>query len=96
MLERTTPKIRARYGEFFIAEIIQELHRTRDVIVAEFKNDTVGMLSFNTNVNLELLDEVYDLRAFNFLQRYAPVSADGSLAQPEEMSVPITAVARPT
>lgn len=84
MLERTAPRIRERYGEFFIAELIQEVHRTRDVIVAEHNGTPVGMLSFNTNVNLELLEEMYELRAFNFLQKFAPASPlSGSLSQAE-------------
>ncbi|XP_037914170.1 cilia- and flagella-associated protein 61-like [Hermetia illucens] len=70
ILDATAPKLRNYYGDFYIAEIVTKHEPNRSIIVAEINNQTVGMMCLNTNVDLEKLNQNFQLIPFHALRKY--------------------------
>ncbi|XP_038661884.1 cilia- and flagella-associated protein 61 isoform X1 [Scyliorhinus canicula] len=64
-----TDTLRYIYGEYFLAELIEAQDETTHAAVSEVNNTAVGFISVCSEVNVDLLNECYDLRPFHGLRK---------------------------
>ncbi|GCB67918.1 hypothetical protein scyTo_0005224 [Scyliorhinus torazame] len=76
-----TDTLRHIYGEYFLAELIEAQDETTHAAVSEVNNAAVGFISVCSEVNVDLLNECYDLRPFHGLRKGPDV--ESAEQQPE-------------
>ncbi|GLH08708.1 Uncharacterized protein C20orf26 [Gryllus bimaculatus] len=59
-----------KYGKYYIAEIIAHPTEGRECIVGERNQFAVGMMCLNRDINLDVLNENFELAAFNGLHKW--------------------------
>ncbi|XP_022914624.2 cilia- and flagella-associated protein 61-like [Onthophagus taurus] len=78
LLQTHSKRLKDIYGDFYIAEMLK-IDPTRNIIVAECEQDTVAVMCLNSIVNIELLNEEFELEAFNALQKPSSIDKFRSL-----------------
>nr|XP_022903114.1 cilia- and flagella-associated protein 61-like [Onthophagus taurus] len=61
-------RLKRIYGEYYIAEIISE-DKNREVIVAEYNQETIGLVIFNSNLDYDILNKNFQLECFYGLKK---------------------------
>ncbi|XP_069788458.1 cilia- and flagella-associated protein 61 isoform X2 [Narcine bancroftii] len=64
-----TDTLRTIYGEYFLAELIEAQDEMNHAAVCEVNNTAVGFISLCSEVNVELLNNCFDLRPFHGLRK---------------------------
>ncbi|XP_063299787.1 cilia- and flagella-associated protein 61 [Pelobates fuscus] len=64
--------LKAIYGEYFVAELIEAQNEENHVIICEDKGTAVGFMSICSEVNVKLLQECFDLGPFHGLCKPHP------------------------
>ncbi|XP_051867186.1 cilia- and flagella-associated protein 61 [Pristis pectinata] len=64
-----TDTLRTTYGEYFLAELIEAQDEMNHAAVCEVNNTAVGFISVCSEVNVELLNNCFDLRPFHGLRK---------------------------
>ncbi|XP_016067517.1 PREDICTED: cilia- and flagella-associated protein 61 [Miniopterus natalensis] len=75
--------LRATYGEYFLAELIEAQDEENHAVVCEVEGVAVGFMSVCSRVNMQLLHECFDLGPFHGLCVPHP---DDILELPQELS----------
>eukprot|EP01137_Pigoraptor_chileana_P032179 Opistho-2@21151 len=65
IFNRQSEVLTERYGEFFLAELIEAQSETNKAIVAEVDGRAVGFLSISTNISVPFLTTNFDLEPFD-------------------------------
>ncbi|XP_023393514.1 cilia- and flagella-associated protein 61 isoform X5 [Pteropus vampyrus] len=76
--------LKATYGEYFLAELIEAQDEENHAVVCEVEGVAVGFMSVCSRVNMKLLHECFDLGLFHGLCIPHP---DDVLEPPQELSV---------
>ncbi|XP_053783332.1 cilia- and flagella-associated protein 61 isoform X5 [Desmodus rotundus] len=76
--------LKATYGEYFLAELIEAQDKENHAVVCEVEGVAVGFMSVCSRVNMQLLHECFDLVLFHGLCVPHP---DDVLELPQELSV---------
>mmetsp|Transcript_28030 Transcript_28030/g.71900 ORF Transcript_28030/g.71900 Transcript_28030/m.71900 type:complete len:1184 (+) Transcript_28030:552-4103(+) len=71
-----------RFGEFFIAELIETQNASNRALVAEVDGHAIGLMSISSEIDLGLLQQCFDLRPFNLLMRVDEEAATGTSNEP--------------
>ncbi|XP_078086620.1 cilia- and flagella-associated protein 61 [Mustelus asterias] len=79
-----TDTLRYIYGEYYLAELIEAQDETTHAAVCEVNNTAVGFISVCSEVNVDLLNECFDLRPFHGLRKTP--DANTAAQQPESKS----------
>ncbi|CAI9734209.1 ciliaflagella61-likeassociated and flagella-associated 61 [Octopus vulgaris] len=61
--------LQAVYGDYYLAELIESQNDEMQCIVAEVNDYAVGLMSINSNVDVEFLNNSYDLEVFRSLEQ---------------------------
>lgn len=70
MLDAESTRLRELYGEFYISEMVRHPVESRRIIVSERENSSISaILCLNRNVDLDLLNDKFDLEAFTELRK---------------------------
>ncbi|KAM4694219.1 cilia- and flagella-associated protein 61 [Discoglossus pictus] len=64
--------LKATYGEYFLAELINAQDEENHAVVCEDKGIAVGFMSVSSEVNIKLLQDCFDLGAFHGLCKPHP------------------------
>lgn len=75
MLEAGSRRLREFYGEFYISEMMRHPVESRRIIVSERENSIRALVCLNRNVDLDLLNDKFDLAMFTELRK-TPRRAD--------------------
>ena len=62
-------QLQAVYGNYFVAELIDSQDEEHHALCAEKEGKAVGFMSLSTNVNLQLLNEAFELKPFHGLRK---------------------------
>ncbi|XP_030052087.1 cilia- and flagella-associated protein 61 [Microcaecilia unicolor] len=76
--------LKATYGEYFLAELIEAQDEDNHAVVCEVMGTAVGFMSVCSEVNVQLLHDCFDLRLFHGLCKPDP----DDILKPEEDSSP--------
>ncbi|XP_041062031.1 cilia- and flagella-associated protein 61 [Carcharodon carcharias] len=79
-----TDTLRYVYGEYFLAELIEAQDETTHAAVCEVNKAAVGFISVCSEVNVDLLNECFDLRPFHGLRKAPDDQPSPAAQQPEE------------
>ncbi|XP_031787384.1 cilia- and flagella-associated protein 61 isoform X2 [Nasonia vitripennis] len=70
MLDAESTRLRELYGEFYISEMVRQPLESRRIIVSERENSSISaILCLNRNVDLDLLNDKFDLEPFAQLRK---------------------------
>ena len=58
-----------RYGEFFIADLIDQQDERNTALVAEVDGHAIGLLALSADIDIALLQKTFDLAPYDNLQR---------------------------
>ncbi|XP_014784216.1 cilia- and flagella-associated protein 61 [Octopus bimaculoides] len=61
--------LQAVYGDYYLAELIESQNEEMQCIVAEVNDYAVGLMSINSNVDVEFLNSSYNLEVFHSLEQ---------------------------
>ncbi|CAK6447385.1 unnamed protein product [Pipistrellus nathusii] len=75
--------LRATYGEYFLAELIEAQDKENHAVVCEVEGVAVGFMSVCSRVNMELLHQCFDLGPFH---GFCDPHPDDVLEQPQDLS----------
>ncbi|EPQ07610.1 hypothetical protein D623_10017265 [Myotis brandtii] len=75
--------LRATYGEYFLAELIEAQDKENHAVVCEVEGVAVGFMSVCSRVNMQLLHECFDLGPFH---GFCVPHPDDVLEQPRDLS----------
>lgn len=64
--------LQARYGEFFLAEVISAQDAKSQALVAEADGHAVGLLALTSEIDVRMLDDYFELEPFDGLLRPDP------------------------
>ena len=64
-----------RYGEFFIAELIERQDEANTALVAEVDGHAIGLLALSADIDVKLLQTTFDLKPYANLERIDEVAA---------------------
>ncbi|XP_067900509.1 cilia- and flagella-associated protein 61 isoform X2 [Heterodontus francisci] len=90
-----TDTLRYIYGEYFLAELIEAQDETTHAAVCEVNNSAVGFISVCSEVNIELLNECFDLRPFHSLRKGPVKGKESSPETPEKPETATTSSSHP-
>nr|XP_033795156.1 cilia- and flagella-associated protein 61 isoform X2 [Geotrypetes seraphini] len=76
--------LRATYGEYFLAELIEAQDEDNHSVICEVKGTAVGFMSVCSEVNAQMLHNCFDLRLFHGLCKPHP----DDILKPEKNSIP--------
>ncbi|CAF0802788.1 unnamed protein product [Brachionus calyciflorus] len=62
-----TDLLKATYGDFYVAELIEAQNEQNKCLTAEAEGFGIGFMALTTDVNVELLNECFELRPFHGL-----------------------------
>ncbi|KAJ1620362.1 hypothetical protein T492DRAFT_1078537 [Pavlovales sp. CCMP2436] len=74
----------ARYGEFFIAEVIAAQDAKSQALVAEADGHAIGLMSLTSEIDVRLLDEYFELESFDGLLQPGPDSSPALPLRPPQ------------
>ena len=67
LLNSYTEILKATYGDFYVAEMIEAQNDKNKCLTAEAEGFGVGFMAITTDVNTSLLNECYELAPFHGL-----------------------------
>ncbi|KAL6486664.1 hypothetical protein MHYP_G00060560 [Metynnis hypsauchen] len=73
LLPEQTKALAGSYGPYFLAELIEAQDEMNHVAVCENEGTAVGFMSVSGDINLELLNQCFELGPFNGLLKENPV-----------------------
>ncbi|KAH9523040.1 Cilia- and flagella-associated protein 61 [Bulinus truncatus] len=79
IFNRQSEMLHNTYGDYFLAELIEAQDPEMQCLVAEVEKTSYGFMSISTDVNLDLLNECFELIPFNGLRKPHP---DDSVEEP--------------
>ena len=62
-------KLQEVYGDYFVAELIDSQDAEHHALCAEKDGRAVGFMSLSSNVNLDLLNQTFELKPFYGLRK---------------------------
>ena len=71
ILESQNEDLRNLYGDFYVAEMIGNPEKNRQMVVAEHAGRAVGFMSMNTNIDFKILNEHFKIEPFYGLKKPA-------------------------
>ncbi|XP_067845502.1 cilia- and flagella-associated protein 61 isoform X2 [Heptranchias perlo] len=84
IFNKQTDTLRAIYGEYFLAELMDAQDEMNHAAVCEVNSSAVGFMSVCSEVNITLLNECFDLRPFHGLRKGPPKKDEEPLPKTEE------------
>ncbi|CAL1527529.1 unnamed protein product, partial [Lymnaea stagnalis] len=72
IFNRQSDMLHTTYGDYFLAELIEAQDADMQCLVAEVEKTSYGFMSISTDVNLDLLNECFELIPFNGLRKPHP------------------------
>ncbi|XP_066532406.1 cilia- and flagella-associated protein 61 isoform X2 [Hoplias malabaricus] len=72
LLAEQTKALSSSYGPYFLAELIEAQDEGNHVVVCENEGSAVGFMSVSADINLELLNQCFELGPFNGLVKENP------------------------
>lgn len=69
IVRNSVVNLRVSLGEYFLAEMIESQDSSHQTIVAEVDGRAVGFMSISSEVDVEFLNEVYQLEPFHGLKQ---------------------------
>ncbi|KAK6999486.1 cilia- and flagella-associated protein 61 [Biomphalaria glabrata] len=79
IFNRQSEMLHNTYGDYFLAELIEAQDAEMQCLVAEVEKTSYGFMSISTDVNLDLLNECFELIPFNGLRKPHP---DDNIVEP--------------
>ena len=67
-----TEVLKATYGEYYVAEMIEAQNEQNRCLVSEANGFAMGLMAITTDVNVELLNSCFELRPFHGLCKPHP------------------------
>ncbi|KAK7103337.1 cilia- and flagella-associated protein 61-like [Littorina saxatilis] len=84
IFNRQSDMLKATYGDFFLAELIEAQDDHMHCLVAEVDGTAIGFMSISDDVNLNLMNECFELGPSHGLRKPHP----DDVTSPEPMPVP--------
>ncbi|BFZ07341.1 hypothetical protein BsWGS_10380 [Bradybaena similaris] len=72
IFNRQSTMLQDTYGDYFLAELIEAQDADMQCLVAEVEKTSYGFMSISTDVNLDLLNECFELIPFHGLRKPHP------------------------
>ncbi|KAJ9598965.1 hypothetical protein L9F63_010559, partial [Diploptera punctata] len=69
ILESQNEDLRKMYGDFYIAEMIANPDKNREMVIAEHGERAIGFMSMNTNIDFQTLNEHFEMAPFYGLRK---------------------------
>lgn len=88
IFNRQSAMLTETYGDYFLAELIEATDENMKCVVAEVDGTAIGFMSISTDVNLDLLNECFELGPYNGLHKTHPDDQLERLNTPIQSPVP--------
>ncbi|XP_059061704.1 cilia- and flagella-associated protein 61-like [Achroia grisella] len=77
ILDKSCPKLKELYGEYYISEIIgRHPEMNRKIIVVEDQERAAGVMCLNSEINYEKLQSTYELQPYHGLTKATPLEKE--------------------
>ncbi|XP_045500084.1 cilia- and flagella-associated protein 61-like [Colias croceus] len=77
ILEKSCPKLRELYGDYYISEIIgRHPEMKRKIIVSEGLDGVSGVMCLNSDINYAMLQNTYELDSYHGLQKSTAIERE--------------------
>lgn len=86
IFNRQSDMLKATYGEYFLAELIEAQNEHMQCLIAEVDGSAVGFMSISDDVNFHMLNECFELGPFQGLRK--PHADDETMPPPTPTPTP--------
>ena len=69
LLNSYTEVLKSTYGDFYVAEMVEAQNDQNKCIISEANGFAMGLMAITTDVNLDLLNDCFELRPFHGLRK---------------------------